>query len=371
MSVSSAPKPQLIRSRIEAMARAAGVGAKLPKAGDLCRELSISRRTLDFALCELERDGIIERKHAVGIFVAKRPVIDSHLLLIFHPDFFLASSHTPFWRLLIEFSRERAAQCEGSFDIHFCRAQGCQSSLSPHLEKEILSGEVAGVIGVGLREDLASFLEDHVPYVSLAGWSNHIVGFDVKSFAEQGVAQLCARGCEKIAFLGGIAPHRSHESRDSLDKNPIQEFRAALAQRDLPLRDEWHHTSFELLPEAGGAVEKSLQEQGFEAAQRLWVDSPRENWPQGLLVFDELLMQGAWSALSKAGLPGLVGREIHIVSHANAGSPTLLECQEHLDRLVYEPQQLVSLLFEVLEGLIAGNPIASLLEAQPALAVRA
>jgi len=57
-------------------------GMRLPSEDALCRSLRVSRGTLRNALAEIERDGLIIRRHGIGTFVRERPLLRNNLNII-------------------------------------------------------------------------------------------------------------------------------------------------------------------------------------------------------------------------------------------------------------------------------------------------
>lgn len=341
-----------VQRQLAALMRRMEPGDKLPKAMDLCRSLSISARTLNEALQDLENSGVIERRHAVGIFLARRPVLDSHLLLLCHPDFFNSANHTPFWRLLVEGCRQQAQTSAGTFDIHFTRPDGEEPPLSPLVMEHIKNGDATGVLGIGISKPCALFVEEHVPLVTLAAWSSHIVGFDDAGFAENAIRVLREKGCQRIGLWTGVTPYYNLAPPEMWTKWAFNNFKEALHLASLNYDEKLVDENTHLVPPGGGRIEITIQEQGYQTALRVF-GKPRRSWPEGLLIQDELLTHGAWRAFEKLGIEP--GRDVHIVTHSNAGSQMLLGYESYVDQLVYDPKEMVSAMFQVLDRLIEGQ----------------
>ena len=105
-----------LRAHLEGLCRRLGPGAKLPRLAQLRAELATSPSTLNKVLGEMEADGLVKRRHAVGIFVAAdAPLRSEHLALVCRPSFFQVANHSPMWDMLLELLDERAQAGGGQF----------------------------------------------------------------------------------------------------------------------------------------------------------------------------------------------------------------------------------------------------------------
>jgi DNA-binding LacI/PurR family transcriptional regulator len=354
-------KPEAVRDWLDLLSRRLGPGARLPKAAQLCQELGISANTLDRALRELENQGVITRRHGVGIFVAEnRKNLARRILLICHPSFFSAVTHSPFWDLLLSGLRERASRSDDCFECHFVSPTEDSAVLSENLQDEIRRGRVHGVLGIGLGNEAAYFLEEHVPYVSFAGWSSHMIGVNLKAMARLAVQALADKGCRNIgAWLGLPVGH--HYDPKTIHIRERTAFRGALHRAGLAFKRQLWRDS-RVLPQEGKGL--SGQEQGYEMARHFWEDKKQR--PDGLIFFDDMVARGALTALSALGVQP--GRDVHIATHANAHSDVLLGYDAHVIRVETAPAELVNLMFDQLEALMQNREVPRVtLYAQPRL----
>jgi DNA-binding FadR family transcriptional regulator len=63
-------KSQALNERLAALAVSLGPNHRMPTVAQLCESLDVSSRTLNFALRELEQQGVIARRNGIGLFVA-------------------------------------------------------------------------------------------------------------------------------------------------------------------------------------------------------------------------------------------------------------------------------------------------------------
>jgi DNA-binding LacI/PurR family transcriptional regulator len=113
--------------------------------------------------------------------------------------------------------------------------------------------------------------------------------------------------------------------------------------------------------EASETIYPPFGEQGYRAALGTW-RLPRNEWPDGILVTDDLMMQGALGGMRECGVE--VGRDVKVVSHANVGSPTLLGYEKDLTLLEVNPSEIVEVLFSTLDKAMNGGQAPTLIRLQ-------
>ena len=81
----------------------------------------------------------------------------------------------------------------------------------------------------------------------------------------------------------------------------------------------------------------------------------RADWPDGIISSDDMLTQGALTALQRLGIA--VSTDLPMITHANAGSPTLIGWTDRLARAEFDPAQLVAAMFDTIERLLRGETV--------------
>jgi DNA-binding LacI/PurR family transcriptional regulator len=282
--------------------------------------------------------------------------------LVCDPSFFRAPGASPFWNLLVDQARRRGAEGGEVISLHFAvdsldrpEAASGAELLNDGLADEIASGRVDGVLGVGLPQAVADWMErrQHPPLVSFAGPGRCIVGIQGGEYARLGVAALAAKGARRIAFIAPVAPFRLFGPVVSGESPDLPVFRAALSAHGLPFDPALVRTNRHL-EVANSYHTVSHQEQGFRAAQELFgAGSDPALWPDGIVSTDDMLTSGLLTGLGKLGV--VIGRDVQIASHANAGSPALLGWEEELTLMEVDPAEIVSLMFSLLETCMDGE----------------
>ena len=316
-SFGGTPKLQSLCARVHQMALELGPGAQLPTALALREALGVSMATLNSALRELEARHVIVRRHGVGMWVSPH-LHQKTVALLCESSFLRGAGQSPFWDLLLETARARATSHHELLELHLVsREAPAPSPLQRGLSGEIESGQISGIIGIGLSENAARWIEARrVPFVALFGphfsASSASVNIDVESLVTQGARALREAGCARVEVWSPVARDEEHEWRA----------RAALFEQILSAHG-WPIAPPLLRPDASQSAELgalSAQEQGFEIARRAF-SAPRAQWPDGLLITDDTMTRGALAALRALDVE--IGRDLHLATHANRNSPTL------------------------------------------------
>lgn len=338
-------KFQKVRTELEALANRLGPEQKLPSIRELAVTMNASVSTLTGALDDLESQNLVYRKHGVGIFVSPSRV--KSIWLICDSQFF-SHGHSPFWDVLMDEARERAAQHNEHLSLHFTLPQGRPDATLHHaLVEEIQAGRVHGIIGVGLSRGAAQWILDQgVPFTAFAGWAPFIVALHHTEVVRQGVEALISKGCKNISFWKPAElanPERDNEQ--NVDRSEVI-FRETLRCHGLQADPALFR--FDRNGETPAAVE-SFQQQGYQVVKDVFErDGLR---PDGVIITDDTMTRGALLAMARLGIHP--GRDVQLVSHSNRGTAVLLE-DEQIIRLEFDPAEVVRRLFSLLETLMSG-----------------
>lgn len=347
---SQAPsKPQWLRAELEALARRLGPNEKLPKVTELCRDYGAAPATLNLALNELERDGVIVRRHAVGIFVAPRDVKrSSHLALVCDSTFFRSANHSPFWDLLLEQLQNRTVGGEGC-ECHFAPEPTAQTPLQDGLMRDICSGRIGGVIGLGLQRATTEWIiAQGTPLVNLWGQGHIVVNTANDMVVRLGVQALAKRGCQRVGMWIPAAPLRPLLDREFSRNAAMEVLTSELEACGLAYDPSLIGGDLNPLGQ-DKAETRGFPEQGFETARAVF-SAPREAWPDGIVSLDDTFTHGALIALGKLGVE--VGRDVQIASHCNRDSPVLMG-QDRLLLVEFDPQEIADALMEGMMSLMS------------------
>jgi DNA-binding LacI/PurR family transcriptional regulator len=337
------------------MARALGPDARLPTVLQLRDTLCTSVATVDSVLKELEAQKVLYRRHGVGIFVS--PSLDQRVIgLVCAPEFLTVPGTSPFWELLVRHARARAESCREELAFHFAahaseEAPPARPQLQDGLATDVAVGRLDGLILVGLSKVTADWVEAQgVPCVAFAGPGPCTVATDGCELVRLAARALVDQGCRRVALWSPLAPYRRPLEK-SMDPPEVAALCGELEAQGIPYVAS--------LTCRGGAdpagpvgPRSSHQEQGFQTAHRVFA-VPREQWPDGLIIADDMMTLGALAAFDQLGVrPGV---DVRVVSHANRGSTALLGREQGLMLLEMDPEEVVQGLFDLLETRLHGR----------------
>jgi DNA-binding LacI/PurR family transcriptional regulator len=350
------PKIQTVRDQLTELAYRLGPGAKLPTVVELRESLGISGTTLHTALGDLEAQGILNRRHGVGIYVSDA-LHHKNIALLCASRFYRVPGLSPFWDMLVEQARRRAAEHDEGFQLHFIQPTTTDAvPISDSLRADIEAGRIDGLLVIGADQETMNRLTAYgIPTVIFAGPGPHTVGLQTQSVTTEGVMILAEQGCQRIAHWSPVAAYQRTE-------HPAEEthtrtlFREALAKAGLTFDPTLYDDNYRLIPWPGGETHLSNQEQGYETARRVF-SQPRESWPDGIISTDDMLTRGALTFMERSGIR--VGKEVRMVSHANIGSQVLLGYEDDLTLIEVDPSEVVGGMFSQLETMMRGETPAS------------
>ena len=270
-------------------------GVKLDSEARLAKRLGVSELTLRQALSVLAFEGLIERRHGSGTFVAE-----------------------PGRRKAVAVATSTySGQPPNSFQLRLVlslselfRRQGyrCRLYIAPagaaggwdELIEDVEAGRVAGAVFVAMDAGSVPIplAENNVPHLQWDG-SSGSVGLDYVDLVRRGVTHLLERGCRRIGLMQwtGDMPYK---------EATYQAFRCALVEHGLPVHEPWIRRL--VPPEVPGA--------GWEQFRDIW--SARAEKPDGLLVTDDLLFRDVAMAILDSHIA--VPQQLQVVVHANKGS---------------------------------------------------
>jgi DNA-binding LacI/PurR family transcriptional regulator len=335
-------------------ARLLGPDARMPTVRELMTSLPASVTTVNEALRELESRNIIVRKHGVGIFVAPQ-IKRRNVLVICRSSYFVGTS--PYWGVLIEEIRHRAAQSNTMLTLHFTQIHQVDTpnenhsdsiSFTPALMEEIESGLVDGVIGIGLKKkEMSWIVNSGEAFVAYAGPGPFtVVTMSQEDMIPTGIDLLIAKGCKDICLW--IA-YPSEGDPEPEGRRAVQAYKDVLAAHGLACRPD----RIMIVDSAIQERRIPVQRQAYERASQCFA-GPKETWPDGILSLDDVLTAGILSAMRPKNI--VPGRDIAVVTHSNADSPVLLGWEHELTRLEINPYEVVTTLFDLLEEVMSGTP---------------
>lgn len=345
-------KQQLVVTALTRLARKMGPGAKLPTARELAKALGITLATLTRCLERLEGQGILRCRQGSGIYV-NASVDQKRVALVFGENIFSASV-SQFGSLMLKHCAQRAADHNERFSFYLDTPSstgvmdGGEVPAHQDLVDALKEGKLGGIIIItrSSAEQEAWLRSQGIPVVTIdihADANEPGIKFDYQKLIELGIERLVRAGCKSVGLLGVLEEHQKI-------------FQKALEKFDLSCEPEW------ILCKSATdwCTAESHEVFGYSGAEQLLKKS---NWkpkskkaahlPDGILVTDDMMARGALSALSAQGVA--VGKDLKVCSHTNKGSAVLAKWESMILRVQFDPEDVASGLFDMLEALMSGK----------------
>jgi DNA-binding LacI/PurR family transcriptional regulator len=340
-----------VYGEIRALALKKGPGFKLPTTRELSVEYDTNRITLDNALRQLEENQVIYRRQGSGIFVSQK--IHRKTIVVLLNSLYFTPNASPFWgmlwALLAKAATDRAGIKDEDFQFHMLPPQAPEGSPLPErIMSDIEAGKVDGILGIGMIDSVSEWLESQdVPMVSYAGPGKWMVYTSSEDICRIGVNALADDGRRAIGLWTPVNPD---DPRQAL---PLDSFLPALVERGLAFNPCFVvGCGGESAATAALQLVHSYQEQGYYTALRLFGD-PAAPKPDGLVINDDMMADGAIAALEKIGIR--VGEDVKIASHTILGSPTLFSQREKIARIEYDTADILSAMLGILDDAMSGR----------------
>jgi len=318
-----------IASTLEREIRRSKPGCRLPSEAALARRFAVSTLTLREALARLERDGLVERRHGSGTYVAD-PAAGRYVAVALGVSVAEAAGSGFF--LLASKRVEHLLRGRGYNTRLFLVDQrvmdGKPSSGAAELADEIRRGHVLGVASVaspGSAEWIDAGRDIGLPMAGDGSSFGNRVFVDYSEMLRHALRRLVSEGRRMIGVLAwGIT--------DSEIERVFSEEGAR--HRPALVRRCEHPT----LPGAG-----------YRAFCGLWSTADRK--PDGLIVCDELLFNTAAMAVMELDIR--VPEDLAIVTHANRGLAHFSPFP--VTRMEYDAGDFAACLVELLVALMEGR----------------
>jgi DNA-binding LacI/PurR family transcriptional regulator len=359
-------KTQALSAHLMEMAHKLGPGAKLPTMQQLSVDLGISVMTLNRALSELEAQNIIVRRQGSGTYVNDKIGIKTVGLV--YDQQLIGASASPFGELLLQEAGRRAHEHGEKFSLYLSEPSPSGLPVHDDLSEDVKDRKVSGMLLMSSQKAAVKWLvKQKLPLVSLSYLPQtpyHVRIFHAQT-AYLGALELAKRGAKKIALwlpVGvGLGRSGSDKSFEELDY-----FARALKESGLKLDESLVYNLENLTDEIKEGP--SNQEQGLNAAYAVFDEKNKANWPDGIVILDDMMTRGALTALSQIGV--VPGRDVQIASHTNKGSQTLFGYDKSLAILEIDPAEVAAAMFELLETLMRSEtPESAVVSIAPRLKV--
>ncbi len=255
-------------------------GSRLPPQAELRRRLGVGNATISRAIDELRRDGVLEVRDKVGVFLID-PAADGHMgrtvavLALRARDSVFIGMLTLF--LQLELMRRGCRMNLYCLQTNERKTAGNLADY-PDLRRNVESGDIQGVIHFDdLANDLEHFLSEHrLPTLKLGGVNiprRSGVYFDFGDILRRAMARLWAEGVERPALLESAA----------LERFLADDYRRLLGRfRDAP----------------PSRVYSGYDQNDGRKLAREFAALPRDERPDGIVIVDDIVGGGFSSELA-------------------------------------------------------------------------
>lgn len=297
--------PHQLADRLRAMVRRRTSGSRLPTEVELCAELGASINKVREALTLLAQEGLVERRHGSGTYVAER--LRQTTIGIFSNVDLTHPQAGPFQRTLAHYLRTYLHGRGVVTQLYL--GQHAPGDLRvaidcPPLFADMQRQTLAGLVVLTAPSDAALVQEKLLKWgiPVLGGSDRYPYSYDGAHDARviAGLCHLAGRGCRRLALLGWEDPH----SQSRPIARTLAHYRAALGDA-ATLEDRW--LRYDLHPSLPGSAWDELRE--------IWT-ATREK-PDGLLICDDCLLPDAVVALRSLGVA--VADQLQVAALTNAG----------------------------------------------------
>ena len=288
--------------------RVAGLppGPRLPAERDLAGQFSVSLVKVREALALLARDGVVERRHGSGTFVADPQSRQWIAVVLIHD---LAHPTLSFHsRSVFQSVRRRLASAGlatrgylGYGNPAVYETLDCREFF-----EDLAAGRIRHVVPVG--GDLAPGLVEDLRRRGI-GRTCPVASAAVarrRDLVRLGARYLIEQGRRRLAMLAWVDPCDPGRTSDTGHDEVVSAFKAALAGAGIAWVPEW--TQCALHPNLTGA--------GWQEFRDVWRSCRCR--PDGLLICNDLLARDAAVAIAETGTR--VPEDLLVVTHDNRGS---------------------------------------------------
>ncbi len=316
-------------------------GLKLESETNLAKRFSVSVVTIREALSALAQEGLVQREHGRGTFVADWRSSQS-IGILFAQDIALQQNSDFVLRVAQELRQIlEEANCETRLYMIPAASGGAAADVScPVLTRDVEENQLAAVAAINVVASphwLAPLQQQNIPVVGSRKGFTYCVRHDHQRMISDGVKYLVKRGCKKIVLM-------SWDEYRSFTECFIRELQIA----HLPVHQGWIRNN--LLPKSLGV--------GWQEFREIW--SAASDKPDGLLISDDQLCAGAVKAIEEVDVR--IPEELIIISHANKGRE--IQTNFPMPRMECDPDEFASAVAEMLINLKdtkpMGSPIVSL-----------
>lgn len=317
-------------------------GHRLLSEPELAAQFSVSVFTIREAVRRLVEEGIVERKHGSGTYVAQ-PKTQQHVALLAEANMHDARFSYFFLRVI--------QQLRQQFDLEGYRHQlyiGIRDAHEPARDaayreflEDVAKRKVCGVVAVRAAPNpnwTTPLATQNIPVIGPASEFPYGADMDYLGMVTAAVRHLLGHGRRRIALMCWADPGQSGDPI----LNCIAHFKALLAEHGVEVFEPWIRTD----------IDPTIHGAGWEGFREAWMAA--KDKPDGLVVLDDILFHDIVRAILELDIR--VPDDLMIVSYANKGSN--LRFPFPVAQTECDPAEYAQLLGTMLVKLMRKQPVA-------------
>ncbi len=320
--------------------------SKIPSISQLLKQTGTSYCTVQAALAQLRREGLLESRIGDGTYVCGDSGALHCMGIYLHRPMDVVN--VSFYRVLVDEITSQLAQEGVKVRVWMDeRELNEQATILDGLDQAIRQREIQGLVVPLLFDKTLDWLPQ-VPVATAmmqAGVSleNTVGGAD---FYRPGLESLHAQGCRRVGVLTNahfdLAPEEPGFDYGQAVHRTITETSLDLG---LEVRDDW-------ICGANPTAFRDLVRFGYDSFHALWAQSER---PDGLLVFPDTVASGVILAMLELQLR--VPEDLHLAIHANEELP--LVCPYPATLLQLSIRRYAEELIQMVRQQLAGESVSA------------
>lgn len=269
-------------------------GTELPSTGELAELWKTSKSTVHTALCNLVKEGLLERNHGSATYVRKQPLALTRVGIYYDAPMIWFDEEQAFIRSMQRFLESKLAEMGMKISVFVDRRpKDEQNSVQPELQEAIRLRKIQGLIIVtGNSTNLAALLKISIPasvLTSATGITNK-VSIDEKGFFQGFFSRLAKQGCRSVGLISSIETQAGvHDLSEHLSFT--SDFLRAAKSHGMETRKEWIRVPRNVVSEKAWF--------GYREFHQMWKQAEH---PEAVVVFPDMVVKGVISASLELGV---------------------------------------------------------------------
>jgi DNA-binding transcriptional regulator YhcF (GntR family) len=286
-------------------------GERLPSTLELCRLWGAKPCTVQAAMSPLVKEGLLQRLPRIGTTVAVRKANVFQQVAIYYTQDVFREEGSVFLRSLHGALEKQLHSLGVVLDTWIDprgRAQGktVWTDLMVAAKARRFDALIIPDFGSAQAAWMARL---PVPVACMATTPGpNVVTVDYASVFALGLQSLKGQGCRTVGVISAFGPH---DGASSVGQVGLESFRRTADRLGLAFRDEWLMAPRQVL-----RSQAAFQQFGYDAVHALWRQKER---PEGLIVGDDVMLAGVFSALLELGIRTPV--DLKLVGYKNSAIP--------------------------------------------------